>query len=186
MVNETFARKSIASQSLVAVHDVSQTVDPRAQVTTGLRPSGSVDSSPETSSTCRSGGLGVAKDTTCVQAWYGIRHLTTPLRSIHLPVESPRKVGAPESSLQLTRPHGWHSGALGSLACAWPEASSTSSLATSKRRFRWRIRYLGSAGHQQMDTEPCKHRPVSQLRLNDETPVFQRSFTFRLPTKPSV
>ena len=48
------------------------------------------------------------------RAWYGIRHLTTPLRSIHLPVESPRKVGALESPLQLTRPHGWHSGALGS------------------------------------------------------------------------
>ena len=30
-------------------------------------PSGSVDSSPETSSTSRSGGLGVAPDTTCVQ-----------------------------------------------------------------------------------------------------------------------
>ena len=29
------------------------------------------------------------------------------------------------------------------LACAWPEASSTSSSTTSKRRFRWRIRYLG-------------------------------------------
>ena len=40
------------------------------------------------------------------RAWYGIRHLTTPLRSIHLPVESPRKVGALESLLQLTRPHG--------------------------------------------------------------------------------
>ena len=78
------------------------------------------------------------------RAWYGIRHLTTPLRSIHLPVESPRKVGTLESPLQLTRPHGWHSGALGSaLACAWPEASSTSSSATSKRRFRWRFRYLG-------------------------------------------
>ena len=48
------------------------------------------------------------------RAWYGVRHLTTPLRSIHLPVESPRKVGTPESPLQLTRPHGWHSGALGS------------------------------------------------------------------------
>ena len=48
------------------------------------------------------------------RAWYGICHLTTPLRSVHLPVESPRKVGALESLLQLTRPHGWHSGALGS------------------------------------------------------------------------
>ena len=78
------------------------------------------------------------------RAWYGIRHLTTPLRSIHLPVESPRKVGALESLLQLTRPQWVAFGSVGvALACAWPEASSTSSLATSKRRFQWRIRYLG-------------------------------------------
>ena len=78
------------------------------------------------------------------RAWYGISHLTTPLRTIHLPVESPRKVGALESLLQLTRPHGVAFGSVGvALACAWPEASSTSSSATSKRRFRWRIRYLG-------------------------------------------
>ena len=134
-------------------------------------PSGSVDSSPETSSTCRSGGLGVAKDTTCVQGLVRIRHLTTPLRSIHLPVESPRKVGAPESSLQLTRLHGWHSERWGRLSLCVARGSLTSSSATSKRRFRWRIRYLVSAGHQQMDTEPV-NRPVSQLRLNDETPVF--------------
>ena len=75
------------------------------------------------------------------RAWYGIRHLTTPLRSIHLPVESPRKVGALESPLQLTRPHGWHSGALGRLSLCL--ASSSSSSATSKRQFRWIIRYLG-------------------------------------------
>ena len=39
------------------------------------------------------------------RAWYGIRHLTTPLRSIHLPVESPRKVGALESL--LVTPQSW-------------------------------------------------------------------------------
>ena len=50
------------------------------------------------------------------RAWYRIRHLTTPLRSIHLPVESPRKVGTLESPLQLTRPHGWHLGAWGRLS----------------------------------------------------------------------
>ena len=91
------------------------------------------------------------------RAWYGIRHLTTPLRSIHLPVESPRKVGALESPLQLTRPHGWHSGALGS-----PQP------VRGQRRHRrpHRRQVKGgsdgesgiwvSVGHQQMDTEPYK------------------------------
>ena len=106
------------------------------------------------------------------RAWYGIRHLTTPLRSIHLPVESPRKVGAPESSLQLTRPHGWHSGALGS-------PSPVRGQRRHRRPHRRRARggsdgesgIWVSAGHQQMDTEPCKQASL-QLRLNDETPVF--------------
>ena len=120
------------------------------------------------------------------RAWYGIRHLTTPLRSIHLPVESPRKVGTLESPLQLTRPHGWHSGALGS-----PKP------VRGQRRHRRPHRRQAkggsdgesgiwvSVGHQQMDTEPCK-----QASLPTETqrypPSSQRSFTFRLPTKPSV
>ena len=81
------------------------------------------------------------------RAWYEIHHLTTPLGSIHLPVKSPGKVGALESLLQLTRPHGWHSGLLGS---PWP--------------------VLGQRRH--------RHPHWRQAKGG--------SFTFRLPTKPSV
>ena len=77
------------------------------------------------------------------RAWYGIRHLTTPLRSIHLPVESPRKVGALESLLQLTRPQGGIRERWGRLSLCLARGIIDSSLATSKRQFRWRIRYLG-------------------------------------------
>ena len=109
-----FVRKSIASHTLVAIRHLvngrSQspghhgTTSPLVLSTHHQRPhphAGPEDSvSPLTRLVSR--------------AWYGIRHLTTPLRSIHLPVESQRKVGALGSPLQLTRPHGWHSGALGS------------------------------------------------------------------------
>ena len=106
-------------------------------------PSGSVDSSPETSSTCRSGGLGVARDTTCVQGLVRNSPFNHTIEVNSPPCRVTKEGRAPESSLQLTRPHGAFGSVGVALACAWPEASSTSSSATSKRRFRWRIRYLG-------------------------------------------
>ena len=120
------------------------------------------------------------------RAWYGIRHLTTPLRSIHLPVESPRKVGALESPTPTDKASWVAFRSVGvALACAWPEASSTSSSATSKSSSDGESGIWVSVSHQQMDTEPCKQASL-QLRLNDETPVFPTVLYLSLAHKASV
>ena len=107
-------------------------------------PSGSVDSSPETSSTSRSRGLGVAPDTTCVQGLVQNSPFNHTIE-VNSPPCRVTKEGRGSREPTPTDKASWVAfGSIGvTLACAWPEASSTSSSATSKRRFRWRIRYLG-------------------------------------------
>ena len=106
------------------------------------------------------------------RAWYGIRHLTTPLRSIHLPVESPRKVGTLESPLQLTRPHGWHSGALGRLSLCMARGVINILISDKQKAVPMENPVFGFLSVISRWTPNLVNRPVSQLRLNDETPVF--------------
>ena len=107
------------------------------------------------------------------KAWYGTHHSATPVRSYHLLIESPRKVEAQTNPFHPQKPLGWH---LRSLGSPWPvliDWDNCVILGGDKQEVvpveNPVFRFLFSISSR---TSNLVHRPVLQLRLNNETPVF--------------
>ena len=100
-----------------------------------------------------------------------------------LPVESPRKVGALESLLQLTRPHGGIRERWGHLSLCLARGLIDVLIGDKQKAVPMENPVFGFPPVISRWTPNLVNRPVSQLRLNDETPVFPTALYLSLAHK---